>query len=102
MSEELIKIGQAQVHYNVAGTKILKYSVEIYHEGLKEHKLISAPDIEILQNKADLQEKKWIEKWGIIKTKHRMLENKEANLREADNRTKETQAALRQIDNSIL
>ena len=99
MSEELIQVGQVHAHYNAAGTKILKYSVEIYHEGLKEYKSISAPDTEILQNKVDLQENKWIEKWEMIEAKCRLQEEKEANLENAENRTDEAQASLKQIDN---
>jgi len=102
MGIELIQIGEGQAHWNAAGNKILKYSIEMYHEGLKEHKLISAPDTEILNNKVNIQVNKWNEKWEMIEAKRRMQEVKEANLEEADNRTKEAQAALKQIDNLLI
>jgi len=50
-NNDLIQIGQAQAYYNVSGTRILKYAVEIYHKGLNEHKIISAPEFYILEKK---------------------------------------------------
>jgi len=97
MTDNMIQIGQAQEHYNVSGTRILKYSVEMYHKGLNEHKLISAPEIDILQNKVDLQANKWKQKWETLETKRKAQEEKEANQKEAENRTLEAQAVLKQI-----
>ena len=53
MGEELIQVGQVLAHYDAAGIIILKYTVEMYHEGLKEPIIISAQDTEILQKQAD-------------------------------------------------
>ena len=63
MAEENIEIGKPTTHLNAAGTRVLKYSVEMYHKGLNEHKLISAPEQDILQNKVNLQANKWNQKW---------------------------------------
>ena len=80
MSDDGIKVGEAQAHWNVSGTRVLKYTLEMFHEGLKEHKLISAPEIDILKNKAFLQTQKWIEKWEKLELKRNVSEEKEANL----------------------
>ena len=93
--DDLIKIGEAQAHWNVSGTRILKYTVEMYHKGLKEHKLISAPELDILENKATLQAHKWIEKWEN-------LEEKEAKTKEAKIRTEEARKNLEEIENLLL
>lgn len=66
MVESLVKISDIQTHYNVAGTRVLKYSIEIYHNGLKEHKVITAPEIHILKNKEKLQIEKWNKKFGAV------------------------------------
>ena len=79
MSNNQIQIGQVQAYRNVSGTRILKYTIEIYHKGLNEHKLISAPEIDILNNKADLQTHKWTEKWEIIQSKRQINAENEAN-----------------------
>jgi len=98
MSNDQIKIGQTQV----SGTRTIKYTVEMYHKGLNEHKLISAPQMDILTNKANLQTKKWTEKWRIIESKHLVASAKEASIGEAKSRTEEADAALKQIDNLLI
>lgn len=102
MADSLIEIGQAQAHYNVSYSRILKYSVEMYHKGLNEHKIISAPDVAMLENKANLQAQKWSEKWDIISTKRKNADEKEANFEEANERTEEAKKALEEIDNLLL
>lgn len=101
MTDNMIQLGQPQAHYNVSETRILKYSVEMYHKGLNEHKLISAPEIDILQNKVDLQVNKWNQKWETHETKRKAQEEREANQKEAENRTLEAQAVLKQLDDIL-
>lgn len=102
MADNLLQIGQAQAHYNVSYSRILKYSIEMYHKGLNEHKVISAPDISMLENKANLQAQKWTEKWDIISTKRKKTNEREANFEEANERTEEATKALKEIDNLLL
>ena len=102
MSENLIETGQIQQHRSVSGTRILKYSVEIYHKGLNEHKLISAPDTYILQNKVDLQASKWKDKWTQLEAKRRMQKEKEANQQEGEAMTIQAQDTLKQIDDILI
>jgi len=102
MSNDEIQIGKVQAYWNVSGTRILKYTLEMYHKGLNEHKLISAPGVDILENKAKLQVQKWTEKWDIIESRRRITEKKEANLEEANARTKQATEALKQIDDLLV
>ena len=102
MSNNQIQIGQVQAYRNVSGTRILKYTIEIYHKGLNEHKLISAPEIDILNNKADLQTHKWTEKWEIIQSKRQINAENEANLEEANLKTEEAKKTLEQIDSLLI
>lgn len=97
-----IRVGQAQASYNAAGTRILKYTIEMYHEGLNEHKLLTAPDIGMLQNKVNLQANKWTEKWDIVESKRAIREEKEASIDEANNRTFEAVAAIKAIDDLLI
>ena len=94
MTDELIEVGQAQTNWNAAGTRILKYSVEMYHKGLNEHKVLSAPEIDILQNKVDLQANKWNQKWGTI-------EKKRTAQKKAETRTNKAQTILKQIEDIL-
>jgi len=102
MSQELIEVGEIQEIWNVSDTIILKYTVEMYHKGLNEHKLISAPEIDMLKNKGNLQGHKWIDKWKIVESKRKAAKHKEANLDEAASRREEAMRALSTIDNLLI
>lgn len=102
MSENLIQLGKAQAHYNVSYSRILKYSVEMYHKGLNEHKIISAPDVEMMENKARMQLQKWSEKWEITSRRRKNLNEREANLEEANERTEKAQESLGEIDDILI
>lgn len=95
------KLGKPQACWNAAKTRIIKYTIEIYHEGLNEYKIVSAPDIEMLQNKVDFQAKKWSEKWAQIEFKRKINEKREASLEEANRRTAEAEKAITEINNLL-
>ncbi|MUG87277.1 restriction endonuclease [Paenibacillus timonensis] len=97
-----IRTSNVLTTWNVAGTRILKYSVEMYHKGLNEHKLISAPEPDILHNKVELQAEKWNEKWEGILHKRSLNEEKEASIEEAARRSEEATNDLNEIDNLLL
>ncbi len=101
-NHDQIQVGQAQAYRNVSGTRVLKYTVEMFHKGLNEHKLLSAPELDMLQNKANLQAQKWTEKWNLIESRRRISEQKEANIDEATSKTEEAIEALKQIDNLLV
>jgi len=101
MSENLIKIGEPQAYWNAAGTRILKYSIELYHQGLKDHKLISAPEIDILERKVNIQIQKWEDKWEKITKKRRELEEKKANKETAERMTQEAQQLFDELENIL-
>lgn len=101
MYNSKIRIGQPQASYNVSKTRILKYTVEMFHEGLNEHKLISAPEIEILQNKVNLQANRWTGKWEIIESKRKNMEEREASFEEANLKTQEANDVICEIENIL-
>lgn len=86
MDDNLIQIGQVKRRYSSTG-----YQVSIYHSGLKEHKLLTAPEEYLLESKVNLQIQKWNERW-----------NKEVNFEDANIRTEEAQKALEEIDNLLI
>ncbi len=101
MNQSLIQIGVVQAQYSAAGTRVLKYSVELFHKGLREHKLLSAPETTLLQNKVDTQIQKWEEKWDNYESKRKTRESKESNQEEAKRRTGEAASALEEINNLL-
>ena len=102
MKDKHIVIGKIEEHWNANFTRILKYSVEMYHNELKEHKLLTAPEEDILENKIKLQISKWQEKWEQIEKKRRALDEKEASIEEADRRTEDAKRALKEIENLLV
>ncbi len=98
----LVKVGEVKAYQNAAGNRVLRYTQEIYHTGLNEHKLVSAPDSYTLQNKATMQMEKWSEKWNLLEAKRIRNEDKEANFEEAERQTKEAEQALNGITNLLV
>jgi len=92
MSDDLIQIGQIENRYSssIWNPRLLGYQVRIYHKGLKEHKLLSAPEKYLLESKVNLQIKKWKDRW-----------NREVNFEEANLRTEEAKQALDEIENLL-
>jgi restriction system protein len=101
MSDNQINVGQKQAHWSANRFRVLKYVVEMSHEGLNEHKIISAPNEYMLNNKIVLQKRKWIEKWDTISSRRKINDEKEANLEEANRRTEEAVNALKDVEDIL-
>ena len=81
INKKLIGYGIVEEIWNVSGTKILRFQQEIWHEGLKEHKVITAPEKAILINKIRVQTEKWDEKWNTIQERKRIDDVKKPALK---------------------
>ena len=101
MNDKYLQIGEAQEIYNASYSRVLRYTVEISHSGLNEHKILSAPELDLLQNKANLQASKWIEKWAKLESRKANLEQKEANKEEALERTEDAKSKIEEIENLL-
>lgn len=102
MWDRNVTFGNVQAIWNSAGTRILKYTIEIAHNGLHDHKLISAPDEDILQSKIDMQMRKWQDKWEVFVQKRQAAEEVEASIEEANRRTEEADMELQDIENLLI
>lgn len=102
MSDDKIRVGRKQQRINASGNRVLSYFVEMSHEGLKEHKVISAPDKHMLDNKINLQKSKWQDKWAIVSIRQELDQEKEANLEEANRQTEEAKKTLKDMENILL
>ena len=79
----------------------VKYIAEVTHRGLNDYKVFTSTDEDILENKVDNHVAKLEERWEKIVEKKNVINTKEENLREAQNRTQEAIRALEQIDNIL-
>jgi restriction system protein len=95
MSDNLIQIGKIEGRYSSTkhswDSRLIGYKVDLYHEGLNEHKLLSAPEKYLLESKINLQIQKWNERW-----------NREISFEDASLRTEEAQQAIEEIDNLLI
>ncbi|NBB18809.1 restriction endonuclease [Runella sp. CRIBMP] len=79
----------------------IKHIAEIYHKGLKEFKRITADERYILDSKVEAYVEKLTERWNIVSTKQKLLSTKEANILEAEIRTKDAVNNLKRIENLL-
>ena len=98
MKDTQVQVGRPQAHYSAKRDRILKYSLEIYHPGLKEHKLISAPEMDMVKTKAQLQIAKWQESWSVIEDKRKIREKNAADSQEAERQTAEATQRLEELE----
>ena len=87
-------MGPVEEKWNAAYTRVLGYYQEIWHTGLNEHKIISAPEEDILETKVEVQIAKWNEKWATFSEKKRLAAEKQAKIEEAEQMTKKAHSAL--------
>lgn len=99
---EGIKYGNIQEVWNTAYTRVLRYTQEIQHEGLKEHKLISAPELSILTTKVNMQIEKWKEKWIAVEAKNKGNLKKQESQEEAARRTQEAEKNINDLEQVLL
>jgi restriction system protein len=63
-----------------------------------EHKLISAPELDMVKTKAQLQVTKWQETWSMLENKRQIREKKAADAQEAENQTAEATQRLDDLE----
>ncbi len=102
MSDDQIRVGRKHQRISTSSHRVLGYFVEMSHDGLNEHKVISAPDQYMLDNKINLQKSKWREKWVKVSTRRELDPEREANLEEANRRTEEATNVLKDMENILL
>ena len=96
------RVGQIKVVYSARG--IPSYTLEIWHDGLKKHRLIRDGSQEVVRRKAELQIAEWHERWSIVDARQRELSEKTSGKRRqeqqkahAAERTAEAQRELDQL-----
>lgn len=100
------RVGQLEVSYSVRGMPT--YRAEIWHDGLKKHRVIKGSEPEVVQRKAEMQVAEWDEKWSQAEARESDRRDKEgqkrqqeANKKLAAERTMEAQRELDRL-NSVL
>lgn len=93
------RTGRLEVSYSARG--IPTYKLDLWHDGLKKHRLIRGDNQSIVQLKAQLQVEEWEQKWAEISSRQQQRSKRalgkrqqEAHKAEAQDRTSDAQQEL--------
>jgi restriction system protein len=98
VADKYIQLGKAQAHFSANRSRILKFSMEVSHSGLNEHKLVTAPEIQMLKTKVALQLAKWEEKWTAVDARQRAQQKRATDAKEAERLTADAQHRLQDLE----
>lgn len=98
---DLVKHSDASLTYTATG-RVTGCRVEVWHTGLNEHRLLRAPDEDILQNKVNSQLATWAEKWQRVSAKQHANSLRMDGRELAQATNDEAQAALREAEGLLL
>lgn len=90
----------ASIYYGKNGNP-LGYQVEVWHDGLNEHRVLKDRDIDILESKVKSQLLKWDEKWQRVKAKQEEADRRKRGKEGAEEATAEAQEALNSAQNIL-
>lgn len=78
------RLGQFTVSHSARG--IPTYSLDLWHDGLKKHRLIRGEADAIVRLKVQLQIDEWNERWSIVNTRERDRSDKLEGKRQQEQR----------------
>lgn len=78
------RLGQLSVKYSARGMPT--YALELWHDGLKKHRLIRGESESIVKLKATLQVEEWQKRWSIVDARERDQSQKIAEKRQQEER----------------
>ena len=93
------RVGELEVSYGARGGTT--YRIELWHDGLKKHRVVKGSDFEIVQRKAGLQVDDWEEKWRQAQDRETERRSKEGNKKLAADHSTEAQRELDRLSSVL-
>ena len=93
----LVRVGKATGRYTSTG-RLSGYQVEISHDGLHKHRVLSDQDLDFLRNKINSQILKWNEQWERQSAREQERSAKEQGRATAEEVSRQAQAALAECE----
>lgn len=94
------RISQLEVSYSARGNPT--YTLDLWHDGLKKHRLIRGDSQSIVQLKAQLQVEEWAQKWEEVDSRQKQRNERALGKRQQEERKSEasdrTSDAQQEID----
>jgi len=78
------RIGEIITSTSARGNRT--YSIELWHDGLKKHRLIRDGNCDVLRRKVDLQSSDWNDRWGAVVAQQQSISDRNAGKRRQDER----------------
>ena len=94
-----VRFAEIEVSYSQRG--IPTYRVEMWHDGLKKHRLIKGSELEVIERKAQLQANEWMAKWEDSQAREAVRMAREGQKTLAADRTAEAQANLHNLEHTL-
>lgn len=89
------RVGELEESYSSRG--IPTYRIELWHDGLKKHRVIKGAEPDVVERKAELQVDEWDAKWSQIEARENERRNKADKRQLAVERTAEAQQELERL-----
>ena len=83
------RIGRLEVSYSARGNPT--YTLDLWHDGLKKHRLIRGDNQSIVQLKAQLQVEEWEQKWAEVSSRQQQRSERALGKRQQEERKTEAQ-----------
>ena len=93
------RIGELTCSYSARG--IASFSVELWHDGLRKHRLIRDGNQDVIRRKVELQVADWDDRWAITSSRQQSTNERNTGKSVAAERTAEAQRELEQISNVL-
>lgn len=90
---------QITVTHNARG--IPNYTIELWHDGLKKHRLIRDSSQEVVLRKANLQIDEWHERWSIVDARQCELSEKTSGKRRKEERKAHAEAQTAEAQSEL-
>ena len=97
---EPVRIGKVTTRHTATG-RPSGYQIEVWHDGLNEHRVLSDRDVDILKNKLNAHLSRWNEKYKKRVEREEKESRRRAGLAEAEDATAEAERAVQACRNIL-
>ncbi len=95
-----VRFGDVEVSYSQRGNPTFR--VELWHDGLKKHRLIKGSELDVVKRKAQLQVDEWTGKWKDVQAREAIRATREDRKALAAKRTAAAKANFQDLQRTLV